>query len=203
VKIIVSEAPNQQTFVVHKELLCFHSPFFERAFYGNLKENKTQKMHLDDVEGPVFGLLVAWVYKEKIEVEDPQDQDSCTPFEPSNTLLFAKLWKFAERCMMPTLQNAAMDKLLMSLFYLTPDTMLKLAQYAYLHDAELIKRVIVRDFCWRSNDKLFNEVIGKIPAAMVVDVAKILKRFHSDHEDEYPCGLGYFNYFHVKVGIAD
>jgi hypothetical protein len=61
VTVIVSKAPTEQKFVVHKELICFHSPFFNAAFNGKFIEGQTQEMRMDDVDEETFGQLVHWL----------------------------------------------------------------------------------------------------------------------------------------------
>ena len=43
-----------KTFVVHRDLLCYHSPYFAGAlqapFQGQLPAGETQTMYLDDVD---------------------------------------------------------------------------------------------------------------------------------------------------------
>jgi len=54
-----------QKFVVHKELICHSSPFFDRAFNGSFLEGQTQEMKLEDVEASRFGIFVHWLYTRK------------------------------------------------------------------------------------------------------------------------------------------
>jgi len=61
VTIIVSKASTEQKFVIHKELICFHSPFFNAAFNGKFIEGETQEMRMDDVDEETFGQLVHWL----------------------------------------------------------------------------------------------------------------------------------------------
>jgi BTB/POZ domain len=61
VTVIVSKAPTEQKFVVHKELICFHSPFFNAAFNGKFIKGQTQEMRMDDVDEEAFGQLVHWL----------------------------------------------------------------------------------------------------------------------------------------------
>lgn len=41
-----------------KALLCYNSPFFERAFNGDFKEAREQKMELHDFSAETFQLAV-------------------------------------------------------------------------------------------------------------------------------------------------
>jgi hypothetical protein len=66
----VGRGVESQTFKIHKEILCYHSPFFATAFNSSFLEGKTQVMALDDVDGTAFGLLVAWLYTKTISNQD-------------------------------------------------------------------------------------------------------------------------------------
>lgn len=55
-------------------------------------------MKMDDVDEETFGQLVHWLYTQKIERCNYDDM-----------VLLGKLWILAERCLMPILQNNAMD----------------------------------------------------------------------------------------------
>jgi hypothetical protein len=77
-------------------------PFFEAAFNSSTKEGETQTMTLEDVESGVFGLLVNWLYTQKAE-------DAEEPYVKVEKL--AKLWIFAQRCIMPTLRNDALTRI--------------------------------------------------------------------------------------------
>ncbi|CZR58479.1 uncharacterized protein PAC_08371 [Phialocephala subalpina] len=47
-----------ETFPIHKNYICHHSPYFEAAFNGRFIEGETQEMDIGDVEPMVFGLFV-------------------------------------------------------------------------------------------------------------------------------------------------
>lgn len=97
VTIAVSRNSQEQEFIMHKELVTFHSPFFDRAFNSRFIEGLTQRMTMDDVSAKVFGLLVHWLYTQNIEEAPIVD--------------LVNLWILAERCLMPILQNQVMDEI--------------------------------------------------------------------------------------------
>ncbi len=53
-------------FLIHKNLLCQNSRFFTAAFNGKFMESATQSMVLDDVDADTFGVVVNWIYTQKI-----------------------------------------------------------------------------------------------------------------------------------------
>ena len=56
------KATTEHKFVVHKEWICFHSPFFSSAFNGDFEEGQTQTMTLVDVDPELFAIMVHWIY---------------------------------------------------------------------------------------------------------------------------------------------
>lgn len=69
VKITVGTDPDTQTFSILKSLVCHKSPFFRAAFEGSFSEAESQTMTLEDVEPKIFGLMVDWLYTQKVEKE--------------------------------------------------------------------------------------------------------------------------------------
>jgi len=73
-------------FLIHKDNLCQHSPFFNSAFNGSFRETVSQSMSFSDVDPEIFGLLVNWVYTQNVVDENYNVPELCTsPFAlPSN-----------------------------------------------------------------------------------------------------------------------
>jgi hypothetical protein len=94
--------PEVHKFVIHKEFICFHSPFFSAAFKGNFEEGRTQTMKLDDVDPDVFAILVNWIYYRIINNAEKKTPDLVT---------CAKLWVLGDRFLMRKLQNDTMSQI--------------------------------------------------------------------------------------------
>ena len=103
VKFIVDKEEVKQTFMVHKELAAFHSPFFKAAFESQMIEGQTQTMRLEDVDCKTFGYLNGWLYTAKI---DESILEGLEGYE--NVVSLAKLWILGERFLILDLQNVAM-----------------------------------------------------------------------------------------------
>ena len=54
--------PQKHNLHIHKDYICYYSPFFDPAFNGNFKEEQTQTMEFDDVDVTAFGVLSGWLY---------------------------------------------------------------------------------------------------------------------------------------------
>jgi hypothetical protein len=93
-----SSNPQDQKFIIHKDFICYYSPFFSAAFNGKFEEGRTQTMDLYDVDPHVFGILVDWIYSQEV-----------TDFKKERSYLVtcAKLWILGDRFLMRKLQNDA------------------------------------------------------------------------------------------------
>ena len=56
---------SEDKYIVHKDLICFYSPFFDKAFNGRFLEGETQEMKLPEVSSAIFGIFVHWLYYQK------------------------------------------------------------------------------------------------------------------------------------------
>jgi len=94
-----SETLNQkQTFLVHKDFLCYYSPYFDAALNGRFAEGETQTIDLEDVHPKVFALFVQWLHAQK--ALDNKAAEICP-----GSLILSNLWILADRLLIPTLQN--------------------------------------------------------------------------------------------------
>ncbi|KAH7304866.1 hypothetical protein BKA65DRAFT_560359 [Rhexocercosporidium sp. MPI-PUGE-AT-0058] len=97
---------NTYKFIIHKNIICHHSPFFSAAFNSQFVEGQTQSMTLDDIDPVIFGSFVNWVYHQNVEA------DKGVKMGPE---MLVKLWIVAERFIVPKLQNQAMNMLFQTL----------------------------------------------------------------------------------------
>ncbi|CAG8972088.1 hypothetical protein HYALB_00004954 [Hymenoscyphus albidus] len=96
VTINVSLGIQKETFVVHKNFICFYSPFFDAAFNGAFKEGETQVLDLDDASPAAFSLFVNWLYTQRIEFPGGEEVHLRTLIE---------LWILGSRCLVPKIQK--------------------------------------------------------------------------------------------------
>src|SRR5436190_21661889 len=67
VTIQVSRGSQSRTFVIHEDLLCRHSPYFNAAFHGKFEESRTRSLDYPDTDPTVFGIFVQWLYTQQVE----------------------------------------------------------------------------------------------------------------------------------------
>ena len=68
-------------------------------------EGQTQTYRLEDTTKEAFGLFVAWLYIQKINIRVPEDQTS----KLASALPI--LWVLAEKLLIPSLQNLTIDSI--------------------------------------------------------------------------------------------
>ncbi|KAE9376493.1 hypothetical protein N431DRAFT_332001, partial [Stipitochalara longipes BDJ] len=91
-------------FTIHKDFICFYSPFFASAFNSPYKEGQTQVMSLYEIDPEIFGMFVSWIYQRKLPTHTAK-------FEDVNLIHLAKLWILGERFLAPALQNNAICRM--------------------------------------------------------------------------------------------
>ncbi|KAF4630059.1 hypothetical protein G7Y89_g8080 [Cudoniella acicularis] len=101
---ITSEASEPKTFLVHKNFICYYSPYFRTAFASNFIEGVTQELSLSnaDVDLKAFGIFVQWLYSPKLEDISEEELDHKT---------LIRLWLLADWVMCPSLQNETLTLL--------------------------------------------------------------------------------------------
>ncbi|KAN0122829.1 hypothetical protein V8E51_001155 [Hyaloscypha variabilis] len=98
---VTSPEGQTQSFRIHKNFICYYSPFFDAAFNGKSIEGKSQGPELDDTPHEVFGIFVNWLYMQKIEIKSDCEWDI-------GCILLMNVWLLADRVMVPRLQNEAL-----------------------------------------------------------------------------------------------
>ncbi|RDL36028.1 uncharacterized protein BP5553_06640 [Venustampulla echinocandica] len=102
VTIHVSRNKRKQTFLVHKQFICFYSSYFNAAFNGEFQEGQTQTLELENVFPSLFAIFVNWIYTQKIVADDN--------YAPTLFSLI-QLWILADRLLVPKLQNKILGQL--------------------------------------------------------------------------------------------
>lgn len=101
VSINVSRCADAKTFLVHKEFLCYYSPFFDAAFNGGFEEGLALEMDFSDVSSEVFDAFVNWIYGQNVVV----DSETAPGLQ---LVLLIDLWILGDRFMAPKLQNQSL-----------------------------------------------------------------------------------------------
>jgi BTB/POZ domain len=163
--------PSLSKFLIHKNLICYHSPFFAAAFNGSFIEGITQSMTLD-VDEEAFGVLVNWSYSQCV-VSKFGRRPCC------DTL--GRVWIMAERFMMPILQNQVMDVI----YDLVRDSSPRVGPFGFTEFAHIAREhgdgdnQLVDIVAWLlrwCDEAKFTYYVDKLPQEIIVKVAKQLKK---------------------------
>ncbi|PMD48966.1 hypothetical protein L207DRAFT_627605 [Hyaloscypha variabilis F] len=168
IAIVVDHGVNRQTFVIHKNLISRHSPFFNEALTSAADE--IQSMTLEDVEAKIFGLFVHWLYTEAKK----KSQIHSRPL-----IEWAKFYSLAHRFQVSKLA----DSLLLEVSWLDPsddphsgNTLQDFQSYAYgIHGNGLLKEQAVgktMKVFLASKLKGIDEFITALPDGMLADFMK-------------------------------
>ena len=102
--VFVDVGPEQKRYAIHKGLLCSRSGYFKAALTGNFQEAEDQVVTLDDEDPKIFRRFNAWLYTDVL-VEAAE-------LESISTSSIFEIYFFAEKRIIPLLQNAAIDAIL-------------------------------------------------------------------------------------------
>jgi len=207
IKVIIG--PDKTTFLVHKDFLCYYSPYFAGALReGAFKESETQTVELDHADVEAFGLLVTWLYTQKIPItisplpKGGKDDDDDKP--SWNALVH--LWILADYLQIPMLQNSAMDEVLRKqerLEKLPSETFLII--YENTGPGSFLRKVMVDLIVWRGleDSTYFAKKHNEFPKDMLIEMAtawtsKSNEMDIVDIEDLLDDSKNY----HVKTGVG-
>ncbi len=186
VTFIVDKEPGQ-IFLVHKNIACGSSPFFKAAFESQMIEGTTQCMRLEDVEVETFGLVVHWIYHGTIESQESfifpclDDEEEARP----NLLPLAKLWIFAQRILMPGLQNTVVEVMWKKFRLASRDHQVELCELVCLEEEPQLSELFVliaHHFAWHCSDTYLTRLLHLLPPVILVAITIELKITQHHHK---------------------
>ncbi|PMD48923.1 hypothetical protein L207DRAFT_575567 [Hyaloscypha variabilis F] len=182
VTVIVGKGSSSQEFKLPKDTLCYYSPFFERAFNGPFLEGRSQIMTLEDVDGAVFGLIVAWLYTKDISDEDlligvPSGSPNAHFL---STLRLTRLWVLGQRVLMPNLQNQVITKLQPRLAQLGGAAMLELIDYVYSGEYNELRQLFAKSLAFSFHKEELTRIFSnpsQETLSALLDITQYLKSY--------------------------
>jgi hypothetical protein len=105
VSVVVGVGPEREQFTIHKDLLCWVSPFFNNAFNGQSAEASSSTMHLKVEKPSHFKIFVEWLYHGKLDVEPGEES------ELSNLYTLVDLYIFSDAIHCNGFKNSIMDQI--------------------------------------------------------------------------------------------
>lgn len=191
VTIIIGPENSQETFIVHKDLICHYSPFFSTAFNSTFTEGLTKTMTLPDVDLNNFGLFVHWLYTQKIDL-NTQNSDAVLPL--------AQLWTLAERFQAIKLQNSIMDHLRILVEFAEKHNLKDFLHYAYeSKETNPLKRLAAYRMAWKTTKQALAAWIDHLPEGVLVDIVMSLKKEHVRGKPSEGKGMGDAREYYVEA----
>ena len=102
----VGQHPKQQTFVIHRDLLCNASEYFARALSGVFKEALTQELILVDDSVEAFQVLYTWLYSGQL-----RRSTFFGDYYSSDDFMWLQTYQFATMRLVTKLQEEAYHQL--------------------------------------------------------------------------------------------
>ena len=99
--ITILVGPSKASYTFHKDLLCAHSPFFEKCLSSSFVEGRKERVELPEDSPEVFENFIDWTYRE--DIVEPTDQPSLQ--------LAIHTYAFADKLRMPAFKNCVMTKI--------------------------------------------------------------------------------------------
>ncbi|KAF2664377.1 hypothetical protein BT63DRAFT_460677 [Microthyrium microscopicum] len=143
--------PQSTPFLMHKELLCTHSPFFAAALNGSFAEATSQTVTLADVEPKHFEHVVLWFYTQRLENTEYFYKDG----KPTYFALL-DIYSLADRLTIEGMRNAIVDRMaeLAERTNSVPTPSDTYILYETIRDNAPIRRLILDLFAFKKTDNL-------------------------------------------------
>ncbi|KAF2200827.1 hypothetical protein GQ43DRAFT_481231 [Delitschia confertaspora ATCC 74209] len=68
--VTITVGPSKKSFLIHQNLLTYHSDYFRGCFSGSFSEAQSRTLNLPDVSVPVFETFVDWLYSGTLGLAD-------------------------------------------------------------------------------------------------------------------------------------
>lgn len=160
----------EETFTIHKELICYYSRFFKAALEGSWTEAETGVVKLPLDSPVVFETFQAWLYSQNLELDEAQESD---------VLFLMKLQVFGDKVQVPEFQNAALDALRLLKLNSKPfQPLFKPSEIAYacqnMSADSPLRKLLTDLYVWEAYMPTFidNFAQGSYPLDFVLDVTK-------------------------------
>lgn len=181
VTFIVGDDEPPAEFMVHKEVVCYHSSVLKAAVNTEqFVEGQTQAYTLTDVSEDTFRLFVQWLYGQKTELQQLEQDFDSTRAESKQImkdegLSLVELWVLADKFAIPQLQNQTIKTINSISIQLD---MIAISVLVYVdestsEDSKLRKYYI--DSCARYLDAaVYRKKAGRFPKGMLIQILGII-----------------------------
>lgn len=176
--VTVFAGEEKKKFVVHRNIVCQTSDYFQAACNGKWKEAKEKVVNLPTIKSHVFGIYVCWLYTSKVDIKDDPDlmYDESMTARQRSWLQMDLLDAYAAGDYLQdrTLRNAVIDEF-RSLIEGT-DEVLDQENVIYFWDIvrqdSKLSGLIVDYYSADYNPDLFDLRVAHFPVGLTVAIAK-------------------------------
>jgi hypothetical protein len=104
---ILSGDGEKKPVFVHKNYICEYSKYFRVAFHDGFAETDAQEIDLEETDPQTFNRFLHWTYHQSLPTSE---------LGPNHFNKNVKLWIFADKYIVPKLQNYIMTIIMESLY---------------------------------------------------------------------------------------
>lgn len=165
--VFVDVGPEPKRFAIHKGLLCSRSGYFKAALTGNFREAEDQLVTLDDEDPRMFRRFNAWLYT------DVLIEDGDTGAASWSSLI--DMYVFAEKRIIPHLQNAVIDSIIRLKDYTLPASVIRYG-WTRTAGASPLRKLFVDTMLTETEDSLKDEFQNNIEQYDITFVAAVALR---------------------------
>ncbi|OCK73412.1 hypothetical protein K432DRAFT_387411 [Lepidopterella palustris CBS 459.81] len=163
--------PKAVRFLVHRELLTHHSPFFAAALNGSFAEGLSQSIKLREEPLDVFELFICWLYTSTLDPIFFKDG------KPAYYTLL-NVYALADRLAVERLRNHTIDQIaeLAEQTNCVPTPSDTHILYETIRDSAPLRSLVLDLFAFKKTDKLLAEHPDDWHPSFLRDLAVLLKR---------------------------
>lgn len=101
ITVVVGKGGEAQSFLIYKDLLTAHSPYFKACLNSAWEEGKTDTVRLEDDDPKAFETITNWLFR------DPSTMEQ---IDMRSTTDVALAYKLADKLLMTQLKNHLLDE---------------------------------------------------------------------------------------------
>lgn len=159
--VTVKVGLSEEIFVIHKELVCYHSTFFKGALSGNFAEAQEGVVRLREENVTVFKHFETWIYRQQLPSIDGNDAQSAQPWDA-----LVDLYIFADAHGVPALRNQIIENLidLATKEQRTPALTTIASAWYRLPPTSPLRKLFINIYAWQVDGKtVIARELNKLP----------------------------------------
>ena len=176
ITVLVGE--EKKKYVIHKNIVCQSSPFFDAAVKGQWKEAAEMVVRMPETKPEIFSAYVGWLYTGNLDVKATPDTKYTKAMEPADVeaiqFKLVDAYRLGDYVQDPTFRNAVVDDwktLTESTEQLFSVAVINRLWNLVGHDSKLTS-MITDYYAADCTTAVFDEVAERLPHSLVVRIAR-------------------------------